>query len=178
MSPYASPNDHRRYHYLELANRLRVLLICDPETDKSAASLAVNTGHFDDPVDRQGMAHFLEHMLFLGTRTYPKPGEYQQFMSRHGGSNNAWTGTEFTNFFFDIDNGFFEAGLDRFSQFFICHGDAKFLDRQYTAFGELVQGDDVLERIATVPTQGGGGGEKSTPIDRVEVKSIEIVAAV
>ncbi len=64
------------------------------------------------------------------------------------------------------------------SQFFICHGDAKFLDRQYTAFGELVQGDDVLERIATVPTQGGGGGEKSTPIDRVEVKSIEIVAAV
>ena len=46
------------------------------------------------------MAHFLEHMLFLGTCTYPKPGEYQQFMSRHGGSNNAWTGTEFTNFFF------------------------------------------------------------------------------
>jgi peptidyl-prolyl cis-trans isomerase B (cyclophilin B) len=63
------------------------------------------------------------------------------------------------------------------SQFFICHGDAKFLDRQYTAFGELVAGDDVLERIATVPTQGGGGGEKSTPIDRIEVTSVEIVAA-
>jgi insulysin len=120
MSPYASPNDHRQYHYLELANRLKVLLICDPETDKSAASLAVNTGHFDDPSDRQGMAHFLEHMLFLGTDTYPKPGEYQQFMNRHGGSNNAWTGTEFTNFFFDIDNDYFEQGLARFSQFFIC----------------------------------------------------------
>ena len=63
------------------------------------------------------------------------------------------------------------------SQFFICHGDAKFLDRQYTAFGELVDGDDVLERIATVPTQGGGGGEKSTPIDRIELTSVEIVAA-
>lgn len=134
MSPYASPNDHRRYHYLELANRLRVLLICDPQTDKSAASLAVNTGHFDDPVDRQGMAHFLEHMLFLGTRTYPKPGEYQQFMSRHGGSNNAWTGTEFTNFFFDIDNGFFEAGLHRFSQFFICPTfDPKWVDKERNA---------------------------------------------
>ena len=60
MSPYASPNDHRQYHYLQLANRLRVLLICDPETDKSAGSLAVNTGHFDDPADRQGMAHFCE----------------------------------------------------------------------------------------------------------------------
>ncbi|MGL5225171.1 MAG: insulinase family protein [Aeromonas sp.] len=120
MSPYASPNDHRQYHFLVLANQLRVLLICDPKTDKSAASLAVNTGHFNDPADRQGMAHFLEHMLFLGTQTYPKPGEYQQFMSRHGGRHNAWTGTEFTNFFFEIDNDFFEAGLDRFSQFFIC----------------------------------------------------------
>lgn len=63
------------------------------------------------------------------------------------------------------------------SQFFICHGDARFLDRQYTAFGELVSGEDVLERIATVPTKGGGGGEKSTPIDRVEIQSVEIVAA-
>ncbi|ACB75731.1 peptidylprolyl isomerase [Opitutus terrae] len=63
------------------------------------------------------------------------------------------------------------------SQFFICHGDAKFLDRQYTAFGELVKGDDVLERIATVPTEHGGGGEKSTPIDRVEIESITIVPA-
>ena len=62
-------------------------------------------------------------------------------------------------------------------QFFICHGDAKFLDKQYTAFGELVGGDDVLERIATVPTKSGGGGEKSTPIERVEVTSIKIVPA-
>jgi len=62
------------------------------------------------------------------------------------------------------------------SQFFIVHGDARFLDKQYTAFGELVAGDDVLERIATVPTQHGGGGEKSTPIDRVEVLSIEVAA--
>lgn len=63
------------------------------------------------------------------------------------------------------------------SQFFICHGDAKFLDRQYTAFGELVSGDDVLERIATMPTTHGGGGEKSTPIDRVEIESVTLVPA-
>lgn len=61
------------------------------------------------------------------------------------------------------------------SQFFICHGDARFLDRQYTAFGELTAGDDVLERIATVPTQ--PAGERSTPIERIEVKSVEIVPA-
>ena len=63
------------------------------------------------------------------------------------------------------------------SQFFICHGDAKFLDRQYTAFGTVIAGDDVLEKLATVPTKSGGGGEKSTPIERVGVESIKIVAA-
>ena len=63
------------------------------------------------------------------------------------------------------------------SQFFLCHGDAKFLDRQYTAFGEIVKGDDVLEKIANVPTQSGGGGEKSTPIERVELESVRIVPA-
>ena len=62
-------------------------------------------------------------------------------------------------------------------QFFICHGDARFLDRQYTAFGALVKGEDVLEKLANVPTKSGGGGEKSTPIDRVAVESITIVAA-
>ena len=63
------------------------------------------------------------------------------------------------------------------SQFFICHGDAKFLDKQYTAFGELVAGDDVLEKIANIPTKSGGGGEKSTPADRVAIESIRIVPA-
>ena len=63
------------------------------------------------------------------------------------------------------------------SQFFICHGDAKFLDRQYTGFGELVAGDDVLELIANIPTENGGGGEKSIPTERIEVTSVEIVAA-
>jgi peptidyl-prolyl cis-trans isomerase B (cyclophilin B) len=62
-------------------------------------------------------------------------------------------------------------------QFFIVHGDARFLDKQYTAFGQLVGGDDVLERIANVPTKSGGGGEKSTPIDRIEVESVKIVPA-
>jgi len=60
------------------------------------------------------------------------------------------------------------------SQFFICHGDARFLDKQYTAFGQLVAGEDVLEQIANVPTS---GPEKSTPIDRVALESVKIVPA-
>jgi peptidyl-prolyl cis-trans isomerase B (cyclophilin B) len=60
------------------------------------------------------------------------------------------------------------------SQFFICHGDAKFLDKQYTAFGELVSGVEVLEKIANVPTS---GSERSTPVERVALESVTIVPA-
>lgn len=63
------------------------------------------------------------------------------------------------------------------SQFFICLADARFLDRQYTAFGELVSGDEVLEKIGSTPTTRGGGGEQSKPTKRVGVDSIRIAAA-
>ena len=129
-----SPHDHRAYRYLTLANQLRVLLIEDHKTEKSAAALAVQVGHFDDPLARQGMAHFLEHMLFLGTETFPHPGEYQEFINRHGGSNNAWTGTEFTNFYFDLHHEFFAEGLHRFSQFFTCPTfDGQLVDKERNA---------------------------------------------
>ena len=63
------------------------------------------------------------------------------------------------------------------SQFFICLGDARFLDRQYTAFGKLTKGDDVLGRIGDTPTTRGSGGEQSKPTKRVAVESIKIVPA-
>ena len=63
------------------------------------------------------------------------------------------------------------------SQFFICLGDAKFLDRQYTAFGSLTKGDEVLGKIGDVATTSGGGGEKSKPTSRIGVESIKIVSA-
>jgi peptidyl-prolyl cis-trans isomerase B (cyclophilin B) len=58
------------------------------------------------------------------------------------------------------------------SQFFICHGAPKFLDGQYTAFGKLIKGDDVLEKIATTKTLPGDRPEK-----RMNVESIKIVPA-
>jgi peptidyl-prolyl cis-trans isomerase B (cyclophilin B) len=58
------------------------------------------------------------------------------------------------------------------SQFFICHGNPRFLDRQYTAFGKLIRGDDVLEKIATTATR-----PQDRPVKRIEVESITIVPA-
>ncbi|ELR64373.1 Protease III precursor [Photobacterium marinum] len=115
---HKSPNDPKQYRYLTLDNELKVLLVHDAEAPRSAAALSVNVGHFDDPIERQGMAHFLEHMLFLGTEKYPKVGEFQTFINRSGGSNNAWTGTENTTFFFEVSPHAFNEGLDRFGQFF------------------------------------------------------------
>jgi peptidyl-prolyl cis-trans isomerase B (cyclophilin B) len=63
------------------------------------------------------------------------------------------------------------------SQFFICLGDAKFLDRQYTAFGRLLKGDDVLGKIGDTPVTQSNGGEMSKPTARVGVESITIVSA-
>jgi peptidyl-prolyl cis-trans isomerase B (cyclophilin B) len=63
------------------------------------------------------------------------------------------------------------------SQFFICLGDAKFLDKNYTAFGKLVKGDDVLGRIGDTPVESGNSGEKSKPLTRVSVESVQIVEA-
>ncbi|RWS24840.1 peptidase: M16 family-like protein [Leptotrombidium deliense] len=61
-------NDEREYSGLTLSNGLKVLLISDPTTDKSAAALDVNVGSMSDPKSLPGLAHFLEHMLFLGTK--------------------------------------------------------------------------------------------------------------
>src|SRR5580692_10552999 len=63
------------------------------------------------------------------------------------------------------------------SQFFICLADARFLDKQYTAFGKLTKGDDVLGKLGDTPTTRSGGGENSKPTARVGVESIKIVPA-
>ncbi|MFL0796945.1 MAG: insulinase family protein [Cellvibrionaceae bacterium] len=111
-------NDDRLYRHLVLGNGLPVLLVSDPSSEKSAASLDVNVGAGNDPIEKPGLAHFLEHMLFLGTEKYPKAGEYQEFISAHGGNNNAFTSYDHTNYHFDVASEYFEPALDRFSQFF------------------------------------------------------------
>ncbi|KAJ3257040.1 Insulinase (Peptidase M16) [Boothiomyces macroporosus] len=60
-------NDDREYVAIRLENELEVLLISDPKTDKSSAALDVHVGHLSDPDDVAGLAHFCEHLLFMGT---------------------------------------------------------------------------------------------------------------
>ena len=132
--PVQSPNDDYRYRLLTLDNQLQVLLISDPGAPKAAAALDVRIGSGDNPKGRAGMAHFLEHMLFLGTDKYPDSGEYQQFIAEHGGSHNAYTSFGNTNYFFDINADYLPEALDRFAQFFIApRFDVAYVDREKNA---------------------------------------------
>jgi len=152
-----SENDQRQYRYLTLDNQMQVLLISDPGADKAGVSLDVNVGSRQDPSDYQGLAHFLEHMLFLGTDKYPEADDYQNFISSHSGNHNAYTAFEHTNYFFDIDPNYLEPALDRFSRFFIAPlFTAEYVDREknavhseYTAKikDERRKGMDILKQV-------------------------------
>lgn len=133
-----SPLDLRSYRAVTLSNQLQVLLVCDERSDKAAAAMDVAVGHFSDPQELPGLAHFLEHMLFLGTEKYPEEGSYNKFLAENGGHSNAYTSAENTNFHFEMvakgmdpENGIdaqengehstmprFKEALDRFAQFF------------------------------------------------------------
>jgi insulysin len=115
-----SPTDTAVYRRFILDNGMKVLLVSDPKFNKSGAALVVNTGQMDDPKDMEGLAHFLEHMLFLGTKKYPEVTDYGNYISTNGGGNNAYTATDHTNYQFDIRHDAFPGALDRFAQFFIA----------------------------------------------------------
>ena len=129
-----SKNDESKYHYFKLLNGLSVLLVSDEEAQKSSASLVVTTGSFDDPNEIPGLSHFLEHMLFLGTKKYPVVNEFPQYISQHGGIWNAYTSRDHTNYFFDIHTNNTYGALDRFAQFFVAPLLSKdFIDRERNA---------------------------------------------
>ncbi|KAJ6663090.1 hypothetical protein lerEdw1_010683 [Lerista edwardsae] len=86
---------------------------------QSAAALAVCIGSFCDPDDLPGLAHFLEHMVFMGSKKYPDENGFDTFLKKHGGTDNASTDTERTVFQFDVQKKYFKEALDRWAQFFI-----------------------------------------------------------
>ena len=119
VTPIVSPNDERHYRILTLDNGLQTVLVSDPQADKAAASMNIRVGSAQDPEDLQGLAHFLEHMLFLGTTPFPEPDAYQGYIARNAGSFNAFTAPQDTNYYFDIEPSALPGALDRFSAFFL-----------------------------------------------------------
>ena len=94
----------------------------------------VRVGSLEDPKKAQGLAHFLEHMLFLGTEKYPDIEEYNRYLSKFQGYSNAYTASKSTNYYFEVNHEGFEGSLDRFAQFFISPlFNEEFVERELNA---------------------------------------------
>jgi len=130
QAPYALVSDKAKFPILSpslaeqktkkirLANGLEAYLISDPNAELSGAMLSVKAGSWDDPIEHPGLAHFLEHMLFLGTVQYPEESEYERFITEHGGQTNAFTMNSSTNYLFSVSTPSFPEAISRFSSFF------------------------------------------------------------
>ena len=139
-------SDKKQYRLITLDNGLECLLIHEPpaeddeefddeesetgsddgssdgddETQRAACAVVVGVGSWADPEDTPGTAHFLEHLLFLGSKKYPAENAYDGFLSKRGGSSNAHTDVEHTSYYFDVLPGAFREALDIFAQFFVA----------------------------------------------------------
>jgi coenzyme PQQ biosynthesis probable peptidase PqqF len=102
-----------RPHTETLANGLRVTLRHAPDLKRCAAALRVAAGSHDVPLTWPGLAHFLEHLLFLGTERFAADQGLMAFVQRHGGQVNAQTRERTTDYFFELPPQSFAQGLER-----------------------------------------------------------------
>lgn len=111
--------DNNVYLHKILSNGINVLLVQNPEFTKSSCALSVEVGSLDEPADCPGLAHFLEHMLFMGTKKYPGESMFSDFLSQHSGNSNAYTADEMTVYYCDVESSQLVQMADMFSSFFI-----------------------------------------------------------
>lgn len=104
---------------IRLENGLEAYIISDPDTNQSAAALSVEAGSYNDPEEYPGMAHFCEHMLFMGSSKYPDETTFMQTVRDNCGTTNAYTKPDRTVYMFSINHENFSDTLDIFAQFFI-----------------------------------------------------------
>ena len=111
--------DSRDFRWIQLGNEMHVVLVSDPEIKHAGAALEIDVGASFDPKDIPGLAHFLEHMLFMGSKKYPNVSHFKDFVGLHGGKTNAFTSDEYTKFYFTVDNSELDTALEIFSRFFV-----------------------------------------------------------
>uniref|UniRef100_A0A131Z3S2 Metalloprotease n=1 Tax=Rhipicephalus appendiculatus TaxID=34631 RepID=A0A131Z3S2_RHIAP len=93
---------------------------CNARKEKmAAAALCVGVGSFHEPDHLQGLAHFLEHMVFMGSSKYPRENFFDSFLNKHGGSDNAYTECERTVYKMEVHQKHLYRALDIFANFFV-----------------------------------------------------------
>ncbi|PXW39167.1 protease-3 [Klebsiella oxytoca] len=129
-----SEKDTRQYQAIRLDNGMVVLLVSDPQAVKSLSALVVPVGSLQDPVEHQGLAHFLEHMTLMGSQKYPQPDSLAEFLKMHGGSHNASTAPYRTAFYLEVENDALDGAVDRLADAIAAPLlDKKYADRERNA---------------------------------------------
>mmetsp|Transcript_5248 Transcript_5248/g.7772 ORF Transcript_5248/g.7772 Transcript_5248/m.7772 type:complete len:708 (+) Transcript_5248:68-2191(+) len=111
--------DWRLYRSIKLQNGVTCVFVHDKESKTTACSVAVGAGASHDPRELSGIAHFTEHMCFLGSEAYPEENEFKKYLASHGGRSNASTSMSQTVYKFDVLAEHAEKAIDIFSNFFI-----------------------------------------------------------
>lgn len=112
-------NETRNFRFNVLNNNIKYCCIQDETIERSYIIVNVGVGSLKDPKEFQGMAHFLEHMLFLGSEKYPNESLLDNLLDTNGGYSNAYTDTNNTVYFLNVLNNKIEQVFDMFSRFFI-----------------------------------------------------------
>ncbi|VUT05355.1 pitrilysin [Klebsiella huaxiensis] len=129
-----SEKDTRQYQAIRLDNGMVVLLVSDQQAVKSLSALVVPVGSLQDPVEHQGLAHFLEHMTLMGSQKYPQPDSLAEFLKMHGGSHNASTAPYRTAFYLEVENDALDGAVDRLADAIAAPLlDKKYADRERNA---------------------------------------------
>ncbi|XP_022651616.1 insulin-degrading enzyme-like isoform X2 [Varroa destructor] len=110
--------DRSDYMGLHLRNGMRVLLASKPDSPTGVAMVCVLVGSMSDPEEIQGLAHFTEHMLFMGSKKYPMEGALKTFVYAHGGSYNGFTKDDTTCYYFTVEADYLEGAMDILSNMF------------------------------------------------------------
>lgn len=130
---YVPVNDNLNYRIITLKNKLRIFFVETKDSNISSATMYVGVGNIDNPHDIDGMAHYLEHMLFMGSDEYPGGTHFQNQVSNKGGSTNAYTTDDHTQYYFNSSEGFTDL-LRIFSRFFIKPlFDVKYIEKEVSA---------------------------------------------
>ena len=111
-----TPADKSVVYGTTLKSGIKLILISDDTLKTSSCTVSVNVGYLNDT--HAGIAHFLEHLLFMGSEKYLEQNIYSSYIQSSNGTYNAFTGNNVTCYYLELDSKFLEKGIDMLSWFF------------------------------------------------------------
>ena len=144
-----SESDHREYRYVKLQNGIEAVLVQIPkeQSSKAAVAVSVGAGSMDEPDLFGGLAHFVEHCVFLGNSKFPNRNSLDKLLGKHNGYSNAHTELQYTAFYLEVNKEALSKAVEIFAAAFespsfdcgMCCAELEAVDSE---FHEVLNNDD------------------------------------